>query len=101
LDKTQGANNKIKVFIPARDVSLSLTRVGDVSLLNQLPATILAVETDTPHTRLFTLDCEGQKILSRITTYSATQLKLEIGQKVFALIKTVSLATPDTESAHV
>ncbi len=95
LDNPHDTNSKIKVFIPARDVSLSLAKVADVSLLNQLPVKILAVETDTPHTRLFTLDCQGQKMLSRITAYSASQLNLEIGQTVFALIKTVSLAAPD------
>jgi len=94
------ANSSIKVFIPARDVSLSLSHIADVSLLNQLPVKILAMEADTPQTRLLTLDCEGQKMLARVTAYSANQLNLETGQKLFALIKTVSLATTEPDHTH-
>ena len=99
--RTLDANSTIKVFIPARDVSLSLSHITDVSLLNQLPVKILAIEADTPQTRLFTLDCAGQKMLARITTYSANQLGLKVGQEVFALIKTVSLAVTEPDPKYV
>jgi len=98
---TLDTNSTVKVFVPARDVSLSLSHIADVSLLNQLPVKILAIEADTPQTRLFTLDCEGQKMLARITAYSANQLDLKVGQNVFALIKTVSLAAPEPDLKHV
>jgi len=97
---TLDTNNIVKVFVPARDVSLSLSHIANVSLLNQLPVKVLRIEVDTPQTRLFTLDCEGQKMLARITAYSANQLNLKVGQNVFALIKTVSLAAPGLDPGH-
>jgi molybdate transport system ATP-binding protein len=38
-----------------------------------------------------TIDCGGDDMVARITSFSAERLKLSVGQAVFAVIKSVAL----------
>lgn len=81
-----------RLRVLASDVSLATVQPHGISVLNQLPATISAL-----YPRGFervTVACalaDGQTLLAEITRYSSSTLRLEPGQQVFALIKSVAL----------
>ncbi len=88
------AQSTVRVLVPARDVSLALAPVAGISVLNRLPTTIESLADDAHGACIATLACEGQRLLARITRFSRDELKLQPGQRVVALIKTVALAAP-------
>ena len=75
----------------ARDVSLALDPVGGSSILNILPARVLALISDSPAHVLVRLAIGDSVILAAITHRSAAALKLGPGREVFAQIKSVAL----------
>lgn len=81
----------VRLRVLARDVSLTLERQTDTSILNILPVTIEALAEDGPAQVMVRLSARGTPILSRITRKSAEILALEPGKQVFAQIKTVAL----------
>jgi molybdate transport system ATP-binding protein len=83
----------VRVLVPARDVSLATQAVTGLSVLNQLPGTIAALQEEADGACSVIMQCDGQRLLSRITRYSRDHLALRPGQQVTALIKTVALAT--------
>ncbi len=84
--------SRVRLRIRARDVSLCLEQPRRTSILNILPAVIEELATSSGQgSRLVKLDIDGKKLLSRISEYSAQQLNLEVGQAVFAQIKSASL----------
>lgn len=81
-----------RVQIHARDVSLSLHPHADTSILNILPATIVATRDLNPSQVLIRLELlDGQILLSRITRRSAVGLELREGLRVYAQVKSVAL----------
>ncbi len=86
------SNSHARISVPARDVSITLQRPKQSSILNILEATIVDIEqsTDSPSV-LVSLKLEQQILLARITRKSLAQLSLTLGQKVFAQIKSISL----------
>lgn len=114
-DNFQPAGTKLRVRIDARDVSLTLSRHQDTSILNALPATVVDVSAvDSQGTVLAKLllgpkstaaaDEErqmnaqsgpdrdnGELLLSRITLRSAEHLGLAAGSEVWAQIKSVAV----------
>jgi molybdate transport system ATP-binding protein len=82
----------VRVLVPARDVSIATDVPMGLSVLNRLPCRIDAIGDDGASCNV-TLDCEGQRVLARITRYSRDELGLAVGQRVIALIKTAALAT--------
>ncbi|HYP62645.1 MAG TPA: TOBE domain-containing protein, partial [Acidocella sp.] len=84
-----GARARVRIL--ASDVSL-LRQPVPSSILNTLPARILAVEmTGAPHV-VVALDIGGTRLLARITRKSWNQLALQTGQEVFAQVKATALA---------
>ena len=79
------------VRVMARDVSLTLSRHGDTSILNVLPVTVLALADDTPGHVMVQLDANGVALLARITRRSADGLGLRPGLPVHAQIKGAAL----------
>jgi molybdate transport system ATP-binding protein len=75
------------VRILARDVSLTLSRHVDSSILNILPVTVLALADDTPGHVMVRLDAGGSALLARVTRRSAEALALRPGLAVHAQIK--------------
>jgi len=87
-------NTPLRVHVLARNVGISLAKPEVMtSILNMLPATV--VEVDVPdvdkHTVQVKLDI-GVPLLANISRKSLHNLRLQPGQRVFALIKAVSLA---------
>ena len=80
------------VRVPARDVSLTLSRHADTSILNILSATVLAVADDTPGHAMVRLQVGAVVVLARITRQSAQALALRPGLPVFAQIKGAAIS---------
>jgi molybdate transport system ATP-binding protein len=85
----------VRVRIQARDVSLSLQRPEQTSVLNILPATVETLHGDGPGQVLVTLALtrsEGTtRLLARISKLSAQRLDIVPGLTVFAQIKGVAM----------
>ncbi len=86
--------SSIRLFVKTRDVSLALGRLEGISVRNILASTIVDLRPleGTPFTEV-DLAVEGQHLSSRVTRASAEELQLEPGQELFALIKSVSIAS--------
>ncbi len=83
---------RLRFQVRARDVSLTLSRAADTSILNVLAATVVAEsEADTPAHVLLRLDAGGTPLLARITRRSRDQLGIRAGSQVWAQIKAVAL----------
>lgn len=82
----------LRVFIPAADVAIGLGAPADrYSVLNVLPATVLAVEEGgAAHSVEVELDI-GCVLRAHVTKKSQAMLALRPGLKVYAYIKAVSL----------
>jgi len=82
---------RVRVRIRARDVSLSLARPAGLSIVNVLPATLVAIDDDGGPIVEVEVRIGDTALQARITRRSCVQLGLEEGQRVHALIKAVSL----------
>lgn len=86
---------RVRLHIQARDVSLSLMKPEQTSVLNILPATVEQVTDDTPGQVLVSLRLgatgDGGRLLSRISHLSARRLGIAPGQRVYAQIKGVAM----------
>ncbi len=87
---------KVRVRIPARDISITLEEAHNSSILNILPATIDAIEETNNARMLVRVKIAEQFLLIRITHKSVDRLQLKIGKTVYAQIKTVALLSEKT-----
>ncbi len=86
------SGRSVRIRILARDVSLTLKRQVDTSILNVLPARIKELTREDSATMTVLLDIGGDTpILCRLTRKSATMLKLRKDKQVFAQIKSIAL----------
>lgn len=85
-----GAN--VRIRIAAQDVMLARIRPEGISALNVLPVTIAALRADDGASALVQLSAGADRILARITRRSLTSLRLAEGDRLFAVIKSVSVA---------
>ncbi len=85
-----GETARLRVL--ARDVSLTLERQTDTSILNIFPAVVTEVAATGPAQVLVRLDLAGTPLLARITRRSAAALALAPGKRVYAQVKSVALA---------
>ncbi len=85
----------LRVRIRAQDVILSLKAPEEMSALNSLRGEVVTLrEGDGPGV-IVQLRCGDERVLARITRRSARVMKLQVGMKVFAIIKSVSVAHSD------
>jgi molybdate transport system ATP-binding protein len=77
----------LRIRVQARDVSLTLQYQTDTSILNILPGTVTALAANSPGQLMVAVDVGGSTLLARVTTRSATALRLEPGMPVYAQIK--------------
>lgn len=85
------AGTRLRVL--ARDVSLATQPPQGLSVLNQLRATVTQLHPHQSAARV-TVGCaldSGDTLLAEITAHSAHALALHPGQRVWALVKSVSL----------
>ncbi|MBC80122.1 MAG: molybdenum ABC transporter ATP-binding protein [Gammaproteobacteria bacterium] len=89
--KTMGVGVGVRVRILARDVSLTLMRQTDTSILNIFAATVDEIVAEGPSQVTVRLSIADSLILARITRKSADLLGLKPGLQVFAQTKSVAL----------
>jgi molybdate transport system ATP-binding protein len=83
---------EVRVRVLARDVSIANSRHDDVSIMNLLPATVVAhAAEDHPSQVLVQLRVGGTLLLGRLTRRSAQRLDLAPGRDVWVQIKAVAL----------
>ncbi len=83
---------RVRVRILARDVSIANSHHDDVSILNLLPATVVAhAGEDHPSAVLLQLRIGATMLLARLTRRSAQRLDLAPGREVWVQIKAVAL----------
>jgi molybdate transport system ATP-binding protein len=86
------AGQILRCKVQARDVSLSLQSVGQSSILNRLPVTVVSeIGADNAAHVLIRLDAAGTPLLARITRFSRDQLGVHPGQQLWAQIKAVAV----------
>ncbi len=84
--------HRARIRILARDVSLARGRIEGSSILNTLPARVLAMADDThPALVLVRLDVGASPLVARLTRRSAAALELTPGLDVWVQIKAVAL----------
>ena len=88
-DKQVG--DKIRLRVLADDISISLSKPVDTSIMNTFDALIQSIVEDSSCMTTLTLKIKNDTIKARITTKSVHILKLQINDKVFANIKTVAI----------
>jgi len=89
-----GARRRLRIL--AGDVSLALAPPGPSSILNVLPARVLAIKTVAANELVTVLglgsDGAGDRILARVTRRSSERLGLSEGVSVHAQVKGVALS---------
>lgn len=80
-----------RLRIRAGDVSLTREKPDSSSILNILPANIIAIAADSNATELVQLKLGDDKLVARITRRSRQQLGLRVGEPIFAQIKSVTV----------
>ncbi len=85
------SGTRLRVRIQARDVSLALSRHDDSSLLNLLPATLVALSELPGGQVQALLEAGGQTLLARISHRSVERLALRPGLSLWAQVKAVAL----------
>ncbi|MEC7755773.1 MAG: TOBE domain-containing protein [Bacteroidota bacterium] len=83
-------NQEVSVIFKELEVSVATTPDLPISLQNQIPGSIIALQKGELLARI-TLQTQVGPITSIITAVSADELELTVGQEVFALIKTNEL----------
>ena len=82
---------KVRLRVIARDVSLTLARQTETSILNILSGRVDEIANEGGAQVLVRLLVGDAVLLARITRKSANQLDLRVGQSVFAQVKSVAI----------
>ncbi len=88
---SQGTKIYSRLCIAANDVSLSLTKPNDSSIVNILNANVSRIEK-VGEQYLIQLIVDEQKLLSEISAYSFHRLDIKEGMPIYAQIKGVALS---------
>jgi molybdate transport system ATP-binding protein len=84
----------VRIRILARDVSIARTPQRDSSIVNSLYCQVEAMGDEShPALALIRMGCGASSIVARITKRSADELRLRVGDTVWAQIKAVALLT--------
>ncbi len=89
IDRPVG--DQLRLRIRARDVMIALDRPATISANNILATTISEIRQDPGPFADLQLDCNGSRILARVTRRSVARLGLMPGLEVQAVIKTVTV----------
>ncbi|HWP20201.1 MAG TPA: molybdenum ABC transporter ATP-binding protein [Burkholderiaceae bacterium] len=82
----------VRLRIRARDVALAIEPPRGLSIRNVLAGTLAALheEPDTPFAETL-VDIGGARIRARLTRQAVAELGLQVGQPVYALVKSIAL----------
>ncbi|MCL4778161.1 MAG: molybdenum ABC transporter ATP-binding protein [Gammaproteobacteria bacterium] len=81
----------VRLQLLAREVIVATQPPQGLSVRNALAGTVTAVDVESPHSRLVSLDVGGVIVLARVTALAAAELGLAPGMPAWALVKAVSL----------
>jgi molybdate transport system ATP-binding protein len=81
----------VRVHIRSRDVMLATERPVGISALNVLDGRVLSVAAADGGSPLVDIACGSETLAARVTGLSVTELGLETGRTVYAIIKGVAL----------
>ena len=82
----------VRIRILARDVSLATTEPQNTSIQNQLRGSIQSITPDAhPSQVMVVLKCGAEEVLARVTKRAVDELALQVGQSVWAQVKSVAL----------
>ena len=91
-DAPREEGDEVRLRILARDVSLANSSHEDSSILNRLPAKVVAIEADGEGPMsLVRLQCGSDYLLARLTRKSVDHLGLRAGSQVWAQIKSAAI----------
>lgn len=91
--------DRLAVRIHARDVMLAKSRPSDISALNILPVTVIALTSEDGPNVTVQLRAGPDRLLARITKRSALALDLTAGVCCFAILKSVAVTQMDIRDA--
>ena len=82
----------VRIRILARDVSLAISEPTNTSIQNQLRGSIQSITPDAhPSQVIVVLKCGADEVLARVTKRAVDELSLQVGQSVWAQVKSVAL----------
>jgi molybdate transport system ATP-binding protein len=82
----------VRIRILARDVSLATSEPQNTSIQNQLRGSIQSITPDAhPSQVMVVLKCGAEEVLARVTKRAVEELALQVGQPVWAQVKSVAL----------
>ena len=82
----------VRIRILARDVSLATSEPQNTSIQNQLLGTIQSITPDAhPSQVMVVLKCGAEEVMARVTKRAVDELGLQVGQPVWAQVKSVAL----------
>jgi molybdate transport system ATP-binding protein len=82
----------VRIRILARDVSLAISEPTNTSIQNQLRGSIQSITPDAhPSQVMVVLKCGADEVLARVTKRAVNELSLQVGQSVWAQVKSVAL----------
>ena len=96
---SQAPGQRRRLRIPARDVSICRQRPRDSSILNILPVTLREIGAGDEARVLLRLALGSQYLLARITRKSAVELQLQVGDRLYAQIKSAALLLESADHA--
>ena len=86
------AGQMVRLWIQARDISLSLNETPDSSIINSLQSQVISINNDrNPALLIVRIQCGDHTLITRITRLSASQLNLKIGSQLYAHVKAAAL----------
>ncbi len=84
--------DKIRLLLYARDVSITLRRPENTSVLNIFPCRIETIDAATENGQcLVHLALHNSRIQARVSALSCAELNLQPGKQVFAQVKAISI----------
>ena len=83
-------NNRVRITINSRDVSITLEKPQNTSIRNILQGEICQIQQQSQQVNV-EVNVEGQKIWASISLWAFNDLQLSVGQNVYLQIKSVSL----------
>ncbi len=91
-DAGLSVGKSVRIRILARDVSLATSEPQNTSIQNQLRGHIQSITPDAhPSQVMVVLKCGAEEVLARVTKRAVDALALQVGQPVWAQVKSVAL----------
>lgn len=91
-DSGCAVGDEVRLHIPAKDVSIALSTEDKSSIANRIKAVVDHVQIEPERaTAMVRLRCGDEFILACVTRRSVAELSLDVGQSVYAQIKSVAI----------